>query len=176
MRHWITWLVLMCMLWSIPVGLDIGLRSTPDVVSARVGAGTFVSSSGAPGGIWTRPSTTIQTTTGSMIVTGSFSGSRGQRLVLERKLKSGLVLCTESGLVCAPLAGPWPGQLQTVTCTRPPLAILAKWSGSLPQLYFVALLLSFSVSVLYLAARVTSGEDGANEPDKQDGEAGKAAM
>lgn len=174
---WIVWLITMGILWGVPGLLDIGLRQTPDLVTASASAGTFVSSSGSPGGFWSSSASTVQTTTGSMIVDGSFSGSIGQRLTLEHRLKSGLQLCTATGSVCAPLAGAWPGRLLPVPYRRPALAFLAPWVRGLHSLYFAAFVLSFTLGLLILAISLSADEnDDEKDAGEQDREAGKAAM
>lgn len=171
---WVVWLVTMGILWGVPGLLDIGLRQTPDLVTASADVGTFISSTGSPGGFWTNPASTVQTTTGSIIVSGSFSGSIGQKLALEQRLKTGLQLCTSTGSVCAPLAGPWPGRLQPVPYRRPALAFLAGWAGGLRSLYFAAFTLSFALSLLILAISL-SADDDEKDAGEQGSAAGKAA-
>jgi hypothetical protein len=159
MKWFFTWLVTMCVLWGVPCSISAGLHYTPDALTASAEAGTFISSTGYGS------TTTVQTTIGSVIVMGAFSSPKGQALFLERRLKSGLLLCIYGDSVCSPLAGPWPGRLRAVPYQRPALAFLVPWQDGLPSLYFDVLLLSFAVSFVFLAILVTVGK-----ADKHSGE------
>ncbi|MBN8734834.1 MAG: hypothetical protein J0H27_01045 [Xanthomonadales bacterium] len=167
MARFYTWLALMAVLWGPPWLISLGLAYTPDVVTATAGTGEFVSSFAAQGGFFSPALTTVQTTTGSVVVTGSFSGARGQRLVLDQKLKSGLQLCvTDSAGSCAPVSGTWPGHLQATHHERPRLAFLAPMQRNeyLQQWYFGAFLLTLPLTALVaLAGRVLSGEANGDE-------------
>lgn len=174
MKWFIVWLVGMAVLWCTPCAIDTGLAHTPDVLTAHADAGTFVSSTASG------DTTTIQTTDGSIVVAGAFSSPRGQRLVLERRLKTGLQLCTVDSPVCAPLAGPWPSRLHPVPFKRPVLAFLVPWQASLPSFYFMATLYSFAWSLVVLGAlgliiRSRENGDGKKNTEREVSDVGKMA-
>jgi hypothetical protein len=166
MTRFYTWLALMAVLWGPPCLISLGLAYTPDVVTATAGIGEFVSSSAAQGGFFSPALTTVQTTTGSVVVTGSFSGARGQRLALDRKLKSGLQLCvTDSVGSCALVSGTWPGRLQATQHERPRLAFLAPMQRNeyLQQWYFGAFLLILPLTALVALVGRTPSDDASGE-------------
>lgn len=168
------WLVMLALLWGPPSLVSLGLNYTPDVVTATAGVGEFVSSTAAQGGFTTPTLTTVQTTTGSVVVTGSFSGARGQRLALDRKLKTGLQLCVvETAGACAPVSGTWPGPFHPIPHRRPALAFLAplQRGDHLRPWYFFAMLFTLPLSALCaLAGRPPSDDD--ENGHKEGGEAG----
>lgn len=174
MKCFIVWLVVLAAIWCVPCTIDAGLSHVPDVLTANADAGTFVSSTAADG------TTTIQTTTGSVVVTGAFSSPTGQRLTLERRLKSGLQLCIVDGPVCASLAGPWPSALRPVPYKRPTLAFLVPWLPSLPSLYFDATLLTFAwcmvaLGILAVLARSKENRENKKSTGQEVRDAGKTA-
>jgi hypothetical protein len=166
MTRFYTWLALMAVLWGPPCLISLGLAYTPDVVTATAGIGEFVSSSAAQGGFFSPALTTVQTTTGSVVVTGSFSGAKGQRLALDRKLKSGLQLCAiETAGSCAAVSGTWPGSLQTTRHETPRLAFLAPMQRHdyLHQWYFGAFLFTLPLTLMCALAGRTSSDDASGE-------------
>lgn len=95
------------------IGVLIGITPNPVVRSAD--AGQFVSATSSAGGFFTPGVTSVQTTQGSFAIVGPLSAERGQPLQVIDRLKDGLQLClSESAPVCAPMAGPWAGQMQPV--------------------------------------------------------------
>lgn len=162
MTRFYTWLAVMAVLWGPPCLISLGLAYTPDVVTATADTGEFVSSSAAQGGFFSPALTTVQTTTGSVVVTGSFSGARGQRLTLDRKLKSGLQLCAvDSAGSCAPVSGTWPGSLQATHHETPRLEFLAPMQRNdyLRQWYFGAFLFTLPLTLMCaLAGRIPSDD------------------
>jgi len=114
----------------VPVILGVLVGFTPDT-TLRVGdAGTFVSSNTSAGGFAALPATTLQTSTGSIVVSRSLSVVRGQHLRVEDRLKSGLHLCVlTTPPTCADVAGLWTGQLQPVEHQRHAFAWLAEHIG-----------------------------------------------
>lgn len=162
MTRFYTWLTLMAVLWGPPWLISLGLAYTPDVVMATADTGEFVSSSAAQGGFFSPALTTVQTTTGSVVVRGSFSGARGQRLALDQKLKSGLQLCvTDSAGSCAPVSGTWPGRLQATRYERPRWAFLAPMQRNeyLGQWYFGAFLFTLPLTLMCALVGRTPSDD-----------------
>ena len=164
MTRFYTWLALMAVLWGPPCLISLGLAYTPDVVTATAGIGEFVSSSAAQGGFFSPALTTVQTTTGSVVVTGSFSGAKGQRLALDRKLKSGLQLCAiETAGSCAAVSGAWLGHLQATRYERPRWAFLAPMQRNdyLRQWYFGAFLFTLPLTLMcaLVGREVSGGKD-----------------
>ena len=151
MTRFHVWLVVMAALWVPPCLISLGLNRTPDVVTATSDVGGFISSSAAQGGFTTPTLTTVQTTAGSVVVAGSFSGARGQQLALDRKLKSGLQLCVaDSPEACAAVSGTWPGRLRPVPHHHPALAFLAPMQRGdyLRPWYFFATFSTLPLSLL----------------------------
>jgi hypothetical protein len=99
----------------VPVIVGVLVGVTPDT-TLRVGdVGTFETSNTSSGGFFTPSATTLQTSTGSIVVLRPLSVVRGQRLRVEDRLKSGLQLCVQTTPpTCADVAGQWTGQLQPV--------------------------------------------------------------
>ena len=164
MTRFRVWLAMMTMVWAPPCLISLGLNRTPDVVTATSDVGEFTSSSAAQGGFTTPTLTTVQTTSGSVVVTGSFSGARGQKLSLDRKLKSGLQLCVaDSPETCAAVSGTWPGDLRPVPHKRPALAFIAPMQRGdlLRAWYFFATFSTVPLSALCAMAgrRVNDDDD-----------------
>lgn len=114
----------------VPVIVGVIVGVTPDT-TLRVGdVGTFESSNTSAGGFFTLPATTLQTTTGSIVVLRPLSVVRGQRLQVEDRLKSGLQLCVQTTPpTCADVAGQWTGQLQPVERQRHAFTWFAEHMG-----------------------------------------------
>lgn len=177
MTRFRVWLIVLALLWGPPCLISLGLNHTPDVVTATAEIGEFVSSTAAQGGFTTPTLTTVQTTTGSVVVTGSFSGARGQRLALDRKLKTGLQLCVAgSTQACAPVSGTWPGSLQPVPHRRPAMAFLAPMQRGdhLRSWYFFATLFTLPLSAMCALVGRPLNDDG-EKNHKADDEAGMGA-
>jgi len=168
MKWFFAWLVSMGIVWGVPWSISAALDQTPDTLTATAEAGTFISSTGSGS------TTTVQTASASFIVTGAFSSPKGQTLTLERRLKSGLLLCTSGELVCSPLAGPWPGRLRAVPHARPALEFLIPLQDGLPSLYFDALLLSIALSFGILTIALVGNDEKHSGEQAQGGE--KTAM
>lgn len=125
---------------------------TADVTLRTGTAGTFVYSSTSGGGFFTPAATSVQTSSGTVVVSGPLSALRGQQLGVEDRLKSGLWLCVKSNSVattstCAPVLGPWTGEMQANLGKRPLFAWLAAhvattWLG---YWFVVGFLLTFIV-------------------------------
>lgn len=95
-----------------PVALLIWQAVTTTVAVRSGDAGTFVSATAAQGGFFTSALANVQTTTGSVVVQGTFSAPRGRALAVEDLNKTGLHLCAVGDLdTCLPLAGHWAGPL-----------------------------------------------------------------
>ncbi len=177
MNRFRIWLLVLVLLWGPPSLVSLGLNYTPDVVTATAGIGEFVSSTAAQGGFTTPTLTTVQTTTGSVVVTGSFSGARGQRLALYRKLKTGLQLCVvRAAGACAPVSGTWPGPFQPIPHRRPALAFLAPMQRGdhLRFWYFFATLFTLPLSAMCALVGRPLNDDG-EKNHKADDEAGMGA-
>lgn len=98
-----------------PLIIGVVAGVTPDATLAVGEAGTFVASNTSAGGFFTPSATTLQTSTGSIVVWKPLSVVHGQRLRVEDRLKSGLQLCVQTTPpICAAVAGQWTGQLQPV--------------------------------------------------------------
>ncbi len=111
---------------AVPLILAVALAATADT-TLRVGdAGTFNSSATSAGGYLSPAATTVQSSTGSIVVSGPLSAVRGQRLVVVDRLKSGLHLCVAvanaagNRRVCAGVSGQWTGNMHPVE--HPPQA------------------------------------------------------
>ena len=86
-------------------------------------AGRFVSINACAGGIFSPNLTTVQTTTGSIVISNTFSAPRNQPLVVRETLKDGLQLCAQGKPdTCAGLAGSWAGDMKPIPHARPRLA------------------------------------------------------
>jgi hypothetical protein len=103
----------------VPLITGVMASATPDAL-LRVGdAGKFVSSSASSGGLFTPTSTTVQTSTGSIVVSGALSAVRGQGLLVEDRLKSGVQLCVQTTpATCAFVDGQWTGNMHSVQDQR----------------------------------------------------------
>lgn len=109
-----TLLLLLVFLGGIaaPVGLMIWQATHPITVIAEGTAGTFESASSSAGGLGPTLST-VQTSTGTVTVMGTFSALRGNPLVIRADNQHDrLRLCTVgTRTVCARVDGDWPGTL-----------------------------------------------------------------
>lgn len=95
------------------IGVIAGVATDTTLRAGNVG--TFVSSSTSVGGLFTPTATTVQTSTGSVVVSGSLSALRGQELRVEDRIKSGLQLCVQTTpATCADVTGQWTGPMQPV--------------------------------------------------------------
>jgi hypothetical protein len=132
------------------VGLIVG--ATPDT-TMRVGdVGTFVTSNTSAGGFFTLSATTLQTSTGSIVVSRPLSVVRGQRLQVEDRLKSGLHLCVHTTPpTCADVTGQWTGQMQPVQHQRHAFAWLAARMSILSAVtWFLAGLIATLITMIAL--------------------------
>ena len=98
---------------AAPVGLMIWQAIYPTTVIAERDAGRFESASSSAGGFFGPTLTTVQTSTGTIAVRGTFSALRGTALVVQSDNKHDrLRLCTVgTRTVCARVDGDWPGTL-----------------------------------------------------------------
>ena len=97
---------------ALPAALLIWQAATPRVPIRSGDVGDFLSASSRSRLL--RPSATqVQTTHGSLIVSGLFSAPRGQPLeVVEFNQESGPYLCATGDLdTCVPLGGTWAGAM-----------------------------------------------------------------
>jgi hypothetical protein len=99
----------------VPVIIGVAVSVTPDTTLRAGDVGTFETSNTSTGGFLAPFATTLQTSTGSIVVLSPLSVARGQHLRIEDRLKSGLQLCVQTKPpTCAAVAGEWTGQLQPV--------------------------------------------------------------
>lgn len=98
---------------AAPVGLMVWQATHPTTVIAEGAAGRFDSASSSAGGFFGPTLTTVQTSTGTIIVIGTFSALRGNALVVQADNEHDrLRLCTVgTRTVCARVDGDWPGTL-----------------------------------------------------------------
>ncbi|HEX7325862.1 MAG TPA: hypothetical protein VF292_10995 [Rhodanobacteraceae bacterium] len=97
---------------AVPVALLIWQSVTTAVAVRTSDAGTFVSATASQGGYFSPTLTNVQTTTGSVVVEGTFSAPRGRTLAIEDLNKNGLHLCAIGDLdSCLPISGHWAGHL-----------------------------------------------------------------
>jgi hypothetical protein len=96
-----------------PTGLIIWQSIHPTTVIAEGAAGRFEGASSSAGGFFGPTLTTVQTSTGTVAVRGTFSALRGAALVVQSDNKHDrLRLCTTgTRIVCARVDGDWPGTL-----------------------------------------------------------------
>lgn len=99
----------------LPLIVALLVSFTADT-TMRVGdIGSFVSSTTSVGGFFARPATTVQTSVGSLVVSGRLSAVKGQRLEVEDRLKSGLHLCVQTTPpTCVDVEGPWTVDMKPV--------------------------------------------------------------
>jgi hypothetical protein len=100
---------------ALPVALLIWQTATPRVPIRSGGVGRFLSA--ASESPFLRPSVTdVQTTDGSLIVSGLFSAPRGQVLeVVQFNQDNATYLCATNDLgTCVPLAGTWAGAMKAL--------------------------------------------------------------
>jgi hypothetical protein len=110
----------------VPMIAGVLVGVTNDTTLRAGDLGTFVSSSTSAGGFGARSATTVQTSIGSIVVSGPLSAVRGQRLEVEDRLKSGLHLCVRTTPpICADVVGEWTGPMQSVQHQRHAFAWLA---------------------------------------------------
>jgi len=109
------WLLTILIGIVAPATILVLIGSTPNTVLRTGAAGQFVSASASSGGIFSPGLTTIQTTTSSLAVYGTFSAQRNQPLVVRETLKDGLQLCAQGKSdTCVGLAGSWAGDMKPV--------------------------------------------------------------
>lgn len=99
-----------------PILIMVLLVSSPDAITRQAPAGEFISASAAPGGWGATNLTTIQTTAGTLIVQGIFSGRRGEPLLVRDSTRNGLEVCLAREVRnCVALSGSYIGYLQPVS-------------------------------------------------------------
>lgn len=105
---------------AAPVGFMIWQAIYPTRVIAERDAGRFESASSSAGGFFGPTLTTVQTSTGTVAVRGTFSALRGTALVVQSDNKHDrLRLCTTgTRTVCARADGDWPGTLMPTPQAR----------------------------------------------------------
>lgn len=97
---------------AVPVALLIWQSVATTAAVRTSDAGTFVSATASQGWYFSPTVTNVQTTTGSVVVEGTFSAPRGRALAIEDLNKSGLHLCAVGDLnSCLPISGHWAGHL-----------------------------------------------------------------
>jgi|SRR5579875_11134 len=97
---------------AVPVALLVWQAAAKTAAVRASNAGTFVSATASTGGFFSSALTNVQTTSGSVVVRGTFSAPQGRALAVEELNKTGLHLCPVGDLQsCLPLAGPWAWQL-----------------------------------------------------------------
>lgn len=102
-----------------PVATWLWLLFQPEVVLRTADAGVFVTATTAPGGLFSDPLTSVDTSTTSVVVVGAFSGQRGARMLLQDSTREGLALCTQARpRSCAAVAGSYSGPMQQVAPAR----------------------------------------------------------
>lgn len=110
--------MLLLLLFGIltPIGAMVWQAFSPTGVIARGPVGNFVSASSSPGGFFAPTLTSIQTTSGTIIVVGSFSALRGSALVVEQTNKDDdMRLCViDAPAICATVSGFWAYKLAPV--------------------------------------------------------------
>lgn len=148
----------------VPAIIGVLIAITPNPVVGNADAGQFVSATTSDGGFFTPGVTSVQTTRGSFAIIGPLSAERGQSLQVVDRLKDDLRLCLqEPKPVCAPMAGPWAGQMQPVQRTRHIFEPLVTAIGSTGVLAWLAAgLLAVVLSGLIIA--VVTGPPPAEAP------------
>ncbi|MCX7514987.1 hypothetical protein [Frateuria sp. STR12] len=138
----------------LPLIIALLVSFTADT-TMRVGdVGSFVSSTTSAGGLFARPATTVQTSVGSLVVSGRLSAVKGQRLAVEDRLKSGLHLCVQTTPpTCVDVEGPWTGDMKPVRNQWQVFGWLAaRVSVAAAGLWFVLGLISTMVAASLLAS------------------------
>lgn len=151
------WISIIVVGLVVPAIVGVLIAITPNPVVGTANAGQFVSAITSDGGFFTPGVTSVQTTRGSFAVVGPLSAERGQSLQVVDRLKDDLRLCLQAPKpVCAPMAGPWAGQMQSVQRTRHLFEPLVAAIGSMGVLAWLAVgLLAVFFSGLIVAV-VTS--------------------
>lgn len=103
-----------------PSAMMLWVGSHPTTVIAEGTVGTFESASSSPGGLFGPTLTSVQTSTGSIIVRDAFSALRNEPLIVTASNKQKrLQLCTvEPRPICATIEGHWAGRLMPTTPVR----------------------------------------------------------
>ncbi|MGN2254295.1 hypothetical protein ACFWZ4_13020 [Frateuria sp. GZRe12] len=138
----------------VPLIVALLVSSTADTTTRVGDVGSFVSSTTSAGGFFTRPATTVQTSAGSIVVSGRLSAVKGQRLKVEDRLKSGLHLCVQTTPpTCVDVEGPWTGDMQPVRNQWQVFGWLAaRVSVAAAGLWFVLGLIATMVAASLLAS------------------------
>lgn len=139
----------------VPILLALLMWLTPDATQQIGDGGMFVSASSSAGGFLSPSVTSVQTTDGTIVVYGAFSGLHGQRLRIRDGIKSGLQLCVEgSAASCADMPGPWTGRLVPVTHKRSMTDWIPLYIGDLAlPLWFLGGFLA-TIAVVIALARI----------------------
>lgn len=93
-----------------PIVLMLWEAASRTAIVVSGDAGEFISANSSPGGFTAPSLTSVQTTTGTIVVSGILSAPRGRALTVSRTNKAGMQLCVVgTPVLCASLAGDWPG-------------------------------------------------------------------
>lgn len=158
----------------VPIILTLLMWLTPDTTRQTGDGGMFVSASTSAGGFLSLPVTSIQTSNGTIVVVGAFSGMRGQRLRIRDGIKSGLQLCVEESTAsCSDMAGLWTGRLVPVPYRRGITDWIPLYIGA-RALSLWLLIGFFATIVVGIAAARISGWD-SYEGKRESSESGKAS-
>lgn len=153
----------------VPLGLRLWEALTPSVVLARGNAGTFASATATPGGFFAAPLSTVQTSVGTLTVTGTFSAPRGSPLAVEEySQRDAWQLCVVGEpRSCTPLAGTWAGPMAATPAAAHAVAF-ARHGVSIDHLdNWLALgILGTFLTLLPCAAAVAAREPAAPEPQE----------
>jgi hypothetical protein len=110
----------------------------PNQIIRTGNAGTIISANAyAAGGFFSQPLTNIQTTTGTIIVTGIVSVPRGQALIVRDTTSKGLQACVagDPPLVCMDMGGTYAGKLMPIAHGWGPSLALRKILGVIAILW-----------------------------------------
>jgi hypothetical protein len=145
-----------------PAALLIWEGASATAIVLRGDAGAFIASTSSPGGFFSPTMTSVQTTMGSIAVTGAFSAPRGQALTIERTNKQSLQLCAAGvPASCANIVGTWPGQVP-VTLEADGVFDFQRSGLTYDNLGFwlmVGLFLSFIATIAVAYATVRNSKD-----------------
>lgn len=96
-----------------PASLWLWFRLTPNTVLATAGVGRFLNADKG------NDATDVQTTRGTVAVSGTLSALRGSPLIVQRSTKHGTELCV-AGVPqsCVALAGAWSGPMHPIPGSR----------------------------------------------------------
>jgi hypothetical protein len=137
-----------------PAVILVLIGMTSNTLLRAGAAGRFVSANASAGGIFSPNLTTVQTTTGSIVISNTFSAPRNQPLVVRETLKDGLQLCAQGKPdTCAGLAGSWAGDMKPIPHARPRFAGLVRGIGSRGALLWLMMGIFLSIGAAGMVAQ-----------------------